>query len=216
MYSENYLVHFGHIPLQVQTLSAHDVPVIAAHFLQLNESDRYLRFGSYVQDPQIHRYIEHIDFEHDSTFGVFNVNLELVGVGHLAPMAADNGDRPFAQDKRGRMAEFGISVHEQVRGLGVGSALFGHALTHCRNRAIYYLYMHCLSKNQGIMTIAKRAGMDIQYDYGEADAYLALNARNLASLMTEAMNTQTSNWNYSFKSYIQKSEMWQEKLKSKS
>ena len=36
------------------------------------------------------------------------------------------------------------------------------------------LYMQCLSSNQTMMHIAKKAGMEIHREYGEADAYLRL------------------------------------------
>jgi len=36
------------------------------------------------------------------------------------------------------------------------------------------LYMHCLTSNRAIMSMARAAGMSIRSDAGEADAYLVV------------------------------------------
>ena len=43
--------------------------------------------------------------------------------------------------------------------------------------------MHCLTSNQTMMHIARKAGMEIQREYGEADAYLRLLPANPASML---------------------------------
>ena len=67
------------------------------------------------------RYVEHLDFERDLVFGVFNRRLQLLAMAHLAfePPA----DPPAAA------VEFGVSVLERARGRGYGARLFDHAVT---------------------------------------------------------------------------------------
>jgi len=62
------------------------------------------------------------------------------------------------------------------------------------------LYMHCLSSNQTMMHIAKKAGMEIQRERGEADAYLRLLPANPASMMQEAIEEQVATIYYTLKS----------------
>src|SRR5215212_4068508 len=73
------------------------------------EHDRYLRFGYPANDEQIQRYVDHLDFERDDIFGVYNRKLELIAMAHLA----------FAQDPAHMScAEFGVSVLKKARGRG--------------------------------------------------------------------------------------------------
>ena len=61
------------------------------------------------------------------------------------------------------------------------------------------LYMHCLSSNQTMMHIAKKAGMAIQRDHGEADAYLKVLPANPSSVMQEAVEEQVASLDYGIK-----------------
>ncbi|MFX6330911.1 hypothetical protein ABTF76_21900, partial [Acinetobacter baumannii] len=42
------------------------------HFLALEEKDRLLRFGSKLSDEMVTRYVEGINFERDTVFGVYD------------------------------------------------------------------------------------------------------------------------------------------------
>jgi hypothetical protein len=64
---------------------------------------------------------------------------------------------------------------------------------------VYTLYMHCLSSNKTMMHIAKKAGMEIHRDYGEADAYLKLLPANPASVLQEALDEQFATLDYTLK-----------------
>lgn len=102
----------GSAPVLVRELASKDREQMLTHFLSLDEEDRLLRFGQMVPDHVIENYVRTIDFGRDTVFGVFDHNLELIGVGHLAYLPAE-GDK--------RTAEFGVSVLERARGRGVGT-----------------------------------------------------------------------------------------------
>jgi RimJ/RimL family protein N-acetyltransferase len=171
----------------VRELAAHHRSRLLKHFLALGEEDRLLRFGQSVGDHVVEAYVDSIDFDHDSVFGVYDENLELIGVGHFANLR-DNA--------QGRVAEFGVSVSKSARGRGIGSALFERAAIHGRNTSVRTLYMHCLSRNAAMMHIAKKAGMKVQYAYGEADAYLELTPADTVSRLTEALDEQVADLDY--------------------
>ena len=63
------------------------------------------------------------------------------------------------------------------RGQGIGSALLARAADHVRNRFVTRLFMHCLAENATMLHIARKLGMQICIDTGEADAFLKLGAR---------------------------------------
>jgi GNAT superfamily N-acetyltransferase len=190
----------------VKELRERDRRRMLKHFLALEKQDRVLRFGSYLSDEQVTKYVMGIDFGRDIVFGVYNRTFRLAAVGHLAfaPKPADSST------EKDRVAEFGVSVLKSGRGLGIGSRLFERANIVCRNNDIDTLYMHCLSSNQTMMHIAKKAGMAIHRDYGEADAYLKLGPADPASVLQEAMQEQLATLDYALKANVRRAtKLWE-------
>jgi RimJ/RimL family protein N-acetyltransferase len=190
----------------VKELGERDRKRMLRHFLALDASDRLLRFGSTVKDEQIHAYVAKIDFTRDIVFGVVNRMFQLVGVGHLA-FLDKAGERSRVTSKE-RVAEFGVSVSRSARGQGVGSRLFERAAIHCRNVDIDTLYMQCLSSNKTMMHIAKKAGMQIKREYGEADAYLHLPPPSPSSVLQEAFQEQFASIDYAVKANARAAMKW--------
>lgn len=157
--------HDGWVP--VRDLHARHRNRILDHLLQLDEHDRYLRFGFHASQDQVARYVASIDFRRDEVFGIFNRRLQLVAVAHLAAM-------PGAESSRGQAMEFGVSVLPQGRGKGLGSRLFQHAIMHARNRGASHLMIHALSENAPMLRIASKAGATVERDGPEAEAWLKL------------------------------------------
>ena len=180
------------------------------HFLDLETADRLLRFGTELPDEQVRQYVDGIDFSRDMVFGVYNRLFRLVAVGHLA-FAPRDASKAAVTDKA-RVAEFGVSVGRTARGIGVGSKMFERAAIHCRNNDVDTLYMHCLSSNKTMMHIAKKAGMEIHREYGEADAYLKLLPADPASVMQEALDEQFATLDYTFKANKRAATKWLRKL----
>jgi RimJ/RimL family protein N-acetyltransferase len=180
----------GRAPVLVRELGEKDRERLLAHFLELGEEDRLLRFGQVTPDHVIENYVRTLDFARDTVFGVFDGGLRLVGVGHLAYLPAE-GDT--------RTAEFGVSVSESVRGEGIGTKLFERAAIRSRNTHVTTLYIHCLSRNTTMMHIAKKAGMKIEYAYGEADAYLTLAPADQNSIISEMLQEQAAVFDYVIK-----------------
>ena len=198
--------------VRVKELSERDRRRLLMHFLALGDNDRLLRFGMVLPDDLITRYVQTLDFTRDTVFGVFDDNLALVGVGHLA--FAPRETNPVLSDAtlKAQIAEFGVSVSASARGRGVGSKLFERAAIHCRNEDVDTLYMHCLASNQTMIHIAKKAGMEIHRDYGEADAYLKLTPANPGSMLAEAVEEQFASLDYTFKANTKAAMKWWRKL----
>ena len=194
----------------VKQLEERDRRRVLKHFLALDDSDRLLRFGTVLPDEQVANYVNRIDFSRDMVFGVYNRVFKLVAVGHLA-FAPRDESKSAVTDKE-RVAEFGVSVSRSARGLGIGSKLFERAAIHCRNNDVDTLYMHCLSSNKTMMHIAKKAGMEIQRDHGEADAYLKLLPANPASMLQEALDEQFATLDYTLKANKRIAAKWFDRL----
>lgn len=183
----------------VKQLEERDRRRMLKHFMGLDNSDRLLRFGTVLPDEQVQAYVERIDFHRDTVYGVYNRVFKLVAVGHLAFAPKEKVPAGGAPTIKDQVAEFGVSVSASARGKGVGSKLFERAAIHCRNSDVDTLYMHCLSSNQTMMHIAKKAGMEIQRERGEADAYLRLLPANPASMLQEAIEEQVATIDYNLK-----------------
>ena len=158
----------GLVPIRVLTEQSR--PALLRHLLALASEDRHLRFGHAASDRQIARYVRGIDFGRDEVFGVFDRDLELIAVAHLALSADSPGE-----------AELGVSVLPRGRGRGIGTRLFERAATFARNRGLHTLRLQCLSRNEAMMRIARRAGMLVCAGDGEAEATLQVPPRSLLS-----------------------------------
>ncbi|MBU3618935.1 GNAT family N-acetyltransferase [Polynucleobacter sp. JS-Fieb-80-E5] len=170
---------------------------ILNHLLQLNDEDRRLRFGTQTPDEVIRHYVESLDFNRDVIFGVFNLDLELVGMAHLAYLPERKGEA--------RAAEFGVSVLPEGRSQGLGTALLQRSAVHSRNTNIETLYVHCLANNKAMMHLAQKAGMTVEYAYGDADACLKLPPANPATIVEEAANAQWAGMDYALKENLKRS-----------
>jgi len=160
----------GWVP--IRDLHARHRNRILAHLMDLDERDRYLRFGYNATTEQIQQYVASIDFKRDEVFGVFDSKLHLVAVAHLAAMP---GKGPAGDgSSRGRAMEFGVSVLASGRGKGLGLRLFMHAIMHARNQHASHMMIHALSENGPMLKIAAKAGAVIERDGPDAEAWLKL------------------------------------------
>lgn len=198
----------GRPAVLVKQLAERDRRRMLRHFMALDNSDRLLRFGTVLPDEQLTAYVNKIDFGRDTVYGVYNKVFKLVAVGHLAFAPRQQQSAATAKDT---VAEFGVSVSKSARGLGVGTKLFERAAIHCRNSDVDTLYMHCLSSNQTMMHIAKKAGMEIEREYGEADAHLRLLPPSPGTVLQEAIQEQVATIDYTFKANARAAVKWFER-----
>jgi RimJ/RimL family protein N-acetyltransferase len=169
-------------------LSANSREALRRHFLALPPEDVRLRFGSNMSAEGINAYVHKMDFDRDAVFGVFDENLQLTGVAHLA------------LDPKHDAAELGVSVLPGHRRQGIGTALFERAEAHARNHYIRILFMHCLTENQPMMHIASKSGMRVlAAGSGEADAHLELSAPDAANVADELMQESVALWDIALK-----------------
>ena len=172
----------------VKQLSGASRPALIEHFLALSMEDLRLRFGRFMTPNALREYVDSIDFGRDAAFGIFNGELRLIGVAHVARIADG--------------AELGVSVVPGERGRGVGSALFERAHTYARNQLLRQLFMHCLTENKAMMHIARKSGMRIVAEAGEAAAYLRLPAADMATVAQELLQERVALFDIALKSQL--------------
>jgi len=174
----------------IRPLGSEHAPQILSHLMALSEYDRYLRFGYTATDEHIQRYVAELNFERDEIYGIFNSNLEIIAMAHLA-LIKEPG-REFS-------SEFGVSVAAYARGRGYGARMFERAVIHARNEKVYQMYIHALSENAPMIRIARKGGARIERDGPETEAFLSLPKRDLDSRVTEFVADQYAKTNYSIK-----------------
>ena len=170
----------------VRELNAHDRGAYETHLVALGAEDRRLRFGTPVGDGVVRDYIARIDFDRDAVFGIVDDRLQLVGAAHLA-----RGDD---------YAELGVSVLPEYRKRGFGAALLERAALHARNWGRAKLFMHCLRENATMMHLARKQGMDIVTEAGEADAWLKLPQPDAGSYFGEVFAQRVALFDFALKS----------------
>ena len=175
-------------------LRSYNLPEIQKHLLSLNARDRYLRFGYAATDEHITQYVQSLNFEHDEIYGIFNRDLHLLAMAHLAIYEQANSG-----ENKQICAEFGVSVHGSARGRGYGHQLFKRALMHARNANASTILIHALSENAPMLKIARKAGATLERDGGETQALLKVPKGNLKTRMVELFTDQYAQTNYSIK-----------------
>lgn len=178
------------VMVPIRSLGENHRARIATHLKTLDAHDRYFRFGFAANDEQIDRYVNGLNFERDEIFGIYNRNLVLIAVAHLA-YAPDTGVN--------QSAEFGVSVLAPARGRHYGSRLFERAMMHARNVGVSRLYVHVLSENGAMLRIARHAGATFVCDGAETEGHLSLPPATLNSHLTELVEEHMAQANYRIK-----------------
>jgi GNAT superfamily N-acetyltransferase len=143
----------------IRKLYAHERSLYADHLKRLPDNDRRLRFASScATEAWVESYVAGIR-EDDLILAVVEHD-KVVGAVHVAI--------------NGAVAEIGISVDADHRTGGMGSELLAQAVAFARNRRAEKLYTLCLSENRSMVALARRSGMELHCDSGEAEAFLDL------------------------------------------
>lgn len=182
------------VMVPIRSLGSNHRHRISLHLRALDSRDRYLRFGFAATDAHIQRYVDTMDLERDDVFGIYNRNLTLIAMAHLA--------YPPESSVRS-CAEFGVSVLERARGRGYGSRLFERAAMHARNSGITLMMIHALSENTPMLNIARTAGATVTRHGPDSEAYLTLPNATLDSRLAEIVHEQLAQVDYRIKLHAQ-------------
>ena len=175
----------------IQKLSSLQRPDLQRHLRTLPPADRRLRFGTFMKDDALDHYVDGIDFARDRVFGIYGRDMRLVGMAHLA------------LDRAHQFAELGLSVEPAQRGNGYGLALLLRAKLHASNLGYTTLFMQCLSENEIMIHLAKKAGLRMVTEQGEVDAHLELERTSYGAVAREAIEDHVALVDLLFKQQFQ-------------
>ncbi len=173
----------------IRKLSHLELSKYTDHLLRLPKEDRFLRFGYQISDEGIRKYVDAQYRIKQVVFGAFNEKLEVVAAIEII---FDTSKYVPVND----VAEIGLSVDPEYRGQGIGSELFQRALLIARNRSVNQLVSHCLTQNRWMMRIAKKYGMSVVRDSGEAQGTVELEAPDVVTLLGEVIGDGIALWDY--------------------
>jgi RimJ/RimL family protein N-acetyltransferase len=175
----------------VQKLSPLQRPAMLRHLNTLSAEDLRLRFGAFMTVPALEHYVQCIDFTHDIVFGIFDRDMSLIGMAHLA------------LDRNHHYAELGLSVEPAQRGHGYGLALLNRGKLGAVTRGYTTLFMHCLAENKIMIHLARKAGLKLVTEQGEVDAHLQLETTSHGAVAREAIEDQIALADLLFKQQFQ-------------
>lgn len=99
--------------------------------------------------------------------------------------------------------EFGIIVHADHRGSGIGNAMLEEAIVWARNRNYSELFMHCLGYNKPIQHLCQKHGLLPRSIMGDSEVNIHLNPPSWVTIASEVGIRQRNVYH----AFLQKSQM---------
>jgi len=176
-----------HAPILIKQLDGSARSLLLRHMLRLSVDDIRMRFGGRQTEASVTAYVDRIDFNRDTLYGVFDYDLALTGVTHVG---------------MGEEAEFGVSVLPAFRGRGIGTALFERAEEHATNNMISTFFVHTLTENKPMLAIARKRKMRIITEAGEADCFLNLPRPDVGTITSEFLQDRVALFDFALKAQV--------------
>jgi RimJ/RimL family protein N-acetyltransferase len=118
----------------------------ASHLKNLNDADRYTRFGYNANNLTIDQFILSVLYNRGQhhIFTYLEDN-RIVGFGHLA--------------REGTDWELAVSVDTNYQGRGIANELMDYMIAWGKTHGVHAVYMHCITDNQKIQHLARKHGL---------------------------------------------------------
>lgn len=144
----------------------------------LSAEDRGLYFGMAVTDEYIDLLVKKIaNCPERHNFLICHNCTDWLGVLHLAQVDQDT-------------VEFGVSVTESYRNMGIGSDLLKEGIVWARNRSYQRLFLHCVQWNRAMAHLATKHGLDMTNQDGDVDVMAQLPPASWYSIQQETADIQ--------------------------
>ena len=138
-----------------------------------DDETRQLYFGVSTGTGLIERLVERIEAEPDQHEILVAQNCtEWLGTVHIAKIDTTT-------------VEFGIIVHTDYRGEGIGNAMLEEAIVWARNRNYSELFMHCLGRNKPIQHLCHKHGLLPRNILGDSEVNIHLNPPSWVTIASE-------------------------------
>jgi RimJ/RimL family protein N-acetyltransferase len=123
---------------------------VSQHFKRLDSESLPSRVCSFMTESAIEVYVNKINFNKNGIFGIFNDNLDIIGVGEC--VVEDN-----------HKAEVAFCVEVTYQNQGLGGKLLERIVRFAKARGKTHLEMLCLKSNQKSQYLAKKFGLKVKH-----------------------------------------------------
>ena len=161
--------------LVIRKLTARESGRLTEHLGRLSDEDRRLRYGHFVNDSGLARYVDAIDWTQSWVVGAFE-GAELRGVVEV--QRGGGSPYPFT-------AELSVSVEKSHQNQGLGTRLVAEALLVASNRNIRTIFLLCLPENRPIQKIARKFAGSLKAVDGDVEARIQPPLLTPLSVMAE-------------------------------
>jgi RimJ/RimL family protein N-acetyltransferase len=156
-----------------------------------DDETRQLYFGVSTGTGLIERLLERIEAEPEQHEILIAQNCTgWLGTVHIAKIDSAT-------------VEFGIIVHTDYRGEGIGNSMLEEAIVWARNRNYSELFMHCLGYNKPIQHLCQKHGLLPRNIMGDSEVNIHLNPPSWVTVVQE-VNIKQRNVYHTF---LQNSQM---------
>lgn len=125
------------------------------HFLRLDSDSRHSRFCSIMNDENLINYVNKMDFSKNGIFGIFNENLDIIGLGECV----------FYKDspEKKETAEVAFSVEKGYQGKGLGNKLMARVVQFANTHNLKEMTMYFLRDNAATLHLANKYNFKAEY-----------------------------------------------------
>ena len=147
----------------VKKLKNYHKNIILAHFLRLDGDGKYNRFCVAANENFISRYVEQLDINNNGVYGLFDDEMNMVGLGEC--ILYKNSDSE---------AEVAFSIELIHQGKKLGSRLMKKLIQYANSRGIKKVQMYCLRTNNKSLHLAKKYGLNLIHEYGDVKTVIKM------------------------------------------
>lgn len=123
---------------------------VLEHFKRLDSESIRSRFCSFMNESAIELYVNKINFYKNGIFGIFDDNLNIIGVGECVIEETNK-------------AEVAFCVEPKYQNQGLGGKLLERIVRFAKAREKTHLEMLCLKSNQKSQYLAKKFGLKVKH-----------------------------------------------------
>lgn len=163
----------------IKKLSDFNREQVKEHFLRLDPDSRRSRFCSTMIDENLCVYAKNIDFIHNGIFGIFNENLDIIGLGECVFYDKKNG--------YSSIAEVAFSIEKPYQGKKLGNKIMQKVVQYANIHNLKELKMYFLKTNAATFHLAKKYNFKLEHYSSEISGTVKVNS---ISPITDNFNTQ--------------------------
>lgn len=163
----------------IKKLSEFNRQKVQEHFLRLDPESRRSRFCATMNNENLSLYAKNLDFIHNGIFGIFNDNLDIIGLGECVSYDPKNG--------YSLIAEVAFSIEKPYQGKKLGNKIMQKVVQYANLHNLKELKMYFLKTNAATFHLAKKYNFKLEYYSSEISGTIKVNS---ISPIADNFNTQ--------------------------